>query len=161
MSYIALATTTLGSATLRVTFSSIPATYKDLVIIYTGTQTNASGEVYIRYNSDTGSNYSTVQMGGQGSGSGFSSSFTTNRIVPAANIGESTTVISNLVMQIMDYSATDKHKTSLLRFNTSSLGTNAQANRWANTNAINTISLEAGFAGLLATGTTISLYGVA
>lgn len=161
MSYVALATVTLTGPQTVITFSSIPATFKDLVLVYAGTQTNASGEVYIRYNSDTGSNYTTVQMGGYGSGSGFESDFTTNRIVPAANVGESTTIISNFVFTVLDYSATNKHKTSLLRMNTSSRGVNAQANRWANTNAINTITAEAGFAGQLATGTTISLYGVA
>jgi hypothetical protein len=158
--YRALANITLGSSASSVTFSSIPATFRDLVLVYAGTQTNASGEIWIRYNSDTGSNYSTVQMGGLGSGSGFSTSYTTTRIVPTANQAESTTVITNIVMSIFDYSATDKHKTSLVRANNSALGTQAQANRWANTAAITTVEITTG-TGQLAAGSTFALYGIA
>lgn len=157
--YIALATITLTSTDSEIVFSSIPATYRDLVLVTATTQTSGAGEIWIRYNSDTASNYSTVQMGGTGSGSGFSAAYTTTRIVPSANIGESTTVIQNMIMQIQDYSQTNKQKTSLIRTNLSSLGVQAQANRWANTNAINTISLTANGSSF-AVGSTFSLYGI-
>jgi hypothetical protein len=98
-------------------------------------------------------------MGGTGSGSGFSASYTTTRIVPSANIGESTTVLMQMMMQIQDYSQTDKHKTSLIRTDLSSLGTQAQANRWANTNAITSISLLASGSNFTS-GSTFNLFGV-
>ena len=161
MSYVPLAQVTLTGSDLDIVFGSIPNTFRDLVLIYTGTQTNSSGELYVRFNGDTGSNYSTVQMGGTGSGSPFSAQYTNSRIVPTANVGESSSVITNMVLQIMDYSTTDRHKTCLLRSNNAALGTQMQANRWANTNAINAVRVEAGFAGQLAAGTTIALYGIA
>jgi len=65
--YTPLATVTLGSATSSVTFSSIPATYRDLILIFDGTRTG-NNNVQYRFNSDTGTNYSTVIAAGNGSG---------------------------------------------------------------------------------------------
>jgi hypothetical protein len=158
--YTPLATVTLASNTSTVTFSSIPATYRDLILVVVSLVTNLSGDGQIRYNADTGSNYSTVQMGGSGSGSGFSAAYTTTAILPSNNVGESTTIPTNQVIQILDYAATDKHKASLIRTNNYGLGTQAQANRWANTNAITSIEYSVRTAGQLATGTTLNLYGV-
>jgi hypothetical protein len=158
--YDLIASTTLAAATSEVTFGSLPATYRDLILVVVSLVTNSSGDGQIRYNADTGSNYSTVQMGGSGSGSGFSAAYTTTAILPSNNVGESTTIPTNQVIQIFDYAATDKHKTSLIRTNNSGLGTQAQANRWANTNAITSIEYSVRTAGQLASGTTFNLYGV-
>jgi hypothetical protein len=62
----------------------------------------------------------------------------------------------------MDYSATDKHKTGLIRDNGqqgSDLAVRAYAARWANTAAITSIQYFT-TAGNLNTGFTLSLYGV-
>jgi hypothetical protein len=60
--YVALATTTLGATAASVTFSSIPATYRDLVLVYNGT-TSANIGVDVEFNGDTNSaNYSRVFM---------------------------------------------------------------------------------------------------
>jgi hypothetical protein len=63
---VAIATTTLGSAASTITFSSIPATYTDLVITV---NTTLSAEAYLllRYNSITTGYYST-QLYGDGAG---------------------------------------------------------------------------------------------
>jgi hypothetical protein len=157
MSYVALATVTLGSAASTVTFSSIPATYKDLILIvssFTGSTNNVS---VVRVNGDSGTNYSRVQMIGDGSitpsfaGGGENAFY-------GSYFGSSTAPSSN-VYQFMDYSATDKHKTVLMRTDIDTR-TMASANRWANTNAINTISLAPN-SGNFNSGSTFSLYGVA
>jgi hypothetical protein len=57
--YEAIATQTLGSAAASVTFSSIPGTYTDLVIVCTPLRVTAGAEELVfQFNSDTGSNYS-------------------------------------------------------------------------------------------------------
>jgi hypothetical protein len=154
MSYVALATVTLGSAASTVTFSSIPATFKDLIVIVNGTtSTGINGSVY--FNSDTtAANYPYVRMWGDGSSPASSSGnniwydMQTNRTM--------------LRIQIMDYSATDKHKTSLSRWDTAQNLTGATAVRWANTNAINTLQFkDTNNAATFSVGTTFSLYGVA
>jgi hypothetical protein len=61
------------------------------------------------------------------------------------------------IIQIMDYSATDKHKTVLIRNGLASTFVNASANRWANTAAITTVSFQVGTYGA---GSTFNLYGV-
>jgi hypothetical protein len=103
-------------------------------------------------------------MAGQGSGSG--NSFVTaspDTVLSATYYGylESGTR-GNVIIQIMDYSATDKHKTALARANNTNNGTNANAGRWANNAAISTVRL--GFqkgSQSLASGSRVSLYGVA
>ena len=153
--YTPLATVTLGSSASSVSFSSIPATYRDLIFVIEGTNSNSGVDIGVRLNSDTGGNYTYVSMWGTGSlaqsGSGtvnlmnFHYQANTNRF--------------NAILQIMDYSATDKHKTGLSRGNNSSSQTFANAMRWANTAAVTSLTCLPS-AGTLSTGTTFNLYGV-
>jgi hypothetical protein len=156
--YVSLATITLGSADSEIVFSSIPATYRDLILIIAARSTDSSNSnLTVRYNSDTGSNYSWVRAGSDGSP--FSDS-ATNTYLP---VGLGTTSEANgiAIFQIMDYSATDKHKTNLLRDNRGNISyLGMRAGRWANTAAINTITINA-LAGSIASGAIVSLYGIA
>lgn len=154
MTFVALANITLGSSASSVTFSSIPTTgFRDLVLVYSGTTSSVSG-VEGRFNGDSGSNYSLVRMFGAASGANSSSAST--NYFPVVYTGNPITATS--IVQIMDYSATDKHKTSLtraggLQYDT----TEAVASRWANTSAITSINiLSVGFTA----GSTFALYGI-
>jgi hypothetical protein len=60
----------------------------------------------------------------------------------------------------MDYSATDKHKTVLVRSNIPADTVAAHAVRWANTAAITTVGVAA-ISGTWSAGTTFALYGIA
>lgn len=147
--YIPLATQNLTSAA-SVTFSSIPATYRDIIIVVRGSITSA-GDVWMRFNGDSGSNYTFVQMAGNGSSASSSSGSQTFGQISNTGSGEIAAIAS-----VMDYSATDKHKTILSR-NTGDI-VRAWAVRWANTAAINQIQVSA--ASSFSTA-TISLYGIA
>ena len=150
--YTPLANVTLGSTTLSVTFSSIPATYRDLILITNGKAT-AGDDYFILFNGDTaGSNYSKVLMVGNGSSAASFASISSN----AAAIYETDGV---WIHQIMDYSATDKHKTCLVRSNTAGTNVIAGTTRWANTAAITSVIVKPGSANLVS-GSTFSLYGV-
>ncbi len=74
---------------------------------------------------------------------------------PSAVIGGSSR--RNAVFQIMDYSATDKHKTVLYRYDNPGVGTMAAASRYASTSAVTVVKAEFGFAA----GDTFALYGIA
>ena len=156
--YIALANYTVPSGTpTSITFSSIPATYRDLVLVIDGRGASGSESFYYCYfNSDTGANYSRVEMYGTGS---TTASGTSSNLIP---ITLNATNTSTNLLNIMDYSATDKHKTVLYRNN--AIGATAQvlagAGRWASTNAINTIKLEGFSTAAFATGTTFALFGI-
>lgn len=169
MSYIALATTTLSSAAATVTFSSIPATVngvvlKDLVVIVEAATTVSGVTLDLRLNGDTGSNYSAIEMGGRNNGAyvgGGSDGFFR---VFGNTFG---TLPFQATMQIMDYSATNKHKTALVRASSydtslSSYLVKAYAGRWASTAAVTTISFASLFNSReFAIGSTFSLYGIA
>jgi hypothetical protein len=162
MSYIALATTTLGSAASTITFSSIPATYRDLIVVSNFRWTSGFG-FYLRLNGDTTSSYSQVRMFGQDS-SGMSSAGSDNKIlIGDLPFGSNTNGMNRI--QIFDYSATDKHKTTLSTHgydpNHVTYNTFTVAGRWAKTEAVNSVTLLDINSNVFQSGSTFSLYGVA
>jgi hypothetical protein len=150
--YKALATRTLTSTATSVTFSSIPATYRDLILVVNGagsTQDNAT----LTFNGDTtAANYSYVTMRGDGSAA-------TSTSGTGALVATYTTSRFSAIVQIMDYSATDKHKTRLSRDDIASFHARAWVSRWANTAAVTSMVYSAA-TGNFSIGTTFSLYGV-
>lgn len=153
---VALATTTLASASATVTFSSISGAYRDLRLVITGSTSNNS-DIQMRFNGDSGANYSFVYMGGNGSSAASGSNTGQPGVVLDAYFWRSTDQ-SMIVADIMDYTATDKHKTVLSRNNVTAGGTDAFANRWANTAAITSITLVSTWNWNV--GSTFSLFGV-
>jgi hypothetical protein len=157
--YKALANVTLGAAAASVTFGSIPATYRDLVLIINGS-TSANADVVLRFNSDDGSNYSFVYAAGNGTTAISGAAGSQTSIVLNAYFWRSTEVAS-LVINIMDYSATDKHKTVLSRNNVASAGgVDMFANRWANTAAITSVQCRPFGVQNFASGCTFAVYGI-
>jgi hypothetical protein len=156
--YTPLATVTLGASASSVTFSSIPATYRDLIIVATPISTSGVSETALRFNTDSGNNYNRVLMFGTGSTTG---SFANTGVSYIGFVDAFTSVGNIGIAQVMDYSATDKHKTVIARKNEPTDALAAIAGRWANTAAITTVSLTAlGGGNQFATGSTFSLYGV-
>jgi hypothetical protein len=164
--YTPLATVTLGASASSVTFSSIPATYRDLILVMDliGSTTAANAFVGIRLNSDTGNNYNRVAM--VGTGSTTSSFSAANQAYffcggfPASNSNSRGLTITDF----MDYSATDKHKTMLQKEANPTVSAIAYAARWANTSAVTSIEISAtptvGDNNFGSTS-TFSLYGIA
>ena len=163
--YTPIASVTLSASASEVVFSGLPQTYRDLILVFTGLGTSNDVGVQIRYNGDSGANYSNVVMSGFNPSNTGSGTPTTTAIQAAGwqvgigTSGERTTFIA----QIMDYSATDKHKTSLIRARTKSDGggdeVSAWAGRWANTTAISSIRVATA-SGSIASGATLNLFGV-
>ncbi len=157
--YDLLASTTLATATASVTFSSIDQSYGDLIIIV-----NALGsttlEARIRLNSDSGSNYNSVRMSGNGS-TATSAALTSQTSGSLSVIADATTSQAiQLKVELQDYAATDKHTSILARANQSATGTEATALRWASTAAVTAIEILTS-TGNWAIGGTFNLYGVA
>ena len=149
--YVALATTTLGASATEVTFSSIPADYRDLVLVIAGSGSTASG-LEAKINGST-ANMSTIFMYGDGSNDASGSA------TGVAVIGQIDGSGGVSTTHFLDYSATDKHKTFLTRGNRAAGIVITYANRWAQTAAINSIAMTMQ-AGSLNSGTVISLYGI-
>ena len=158
--YEPIATTTLGSATATVTFSSIPGTYTDLVLV-ANSKTSYSGSadaMTISFNGDTtGSNYSTTRMGGEGSGTGFS-----DRYSGLYLFGWTGTNFGATIGHINNYKNTSVYKTVLV--NSKSNGTygvaGVLATLWRNTNAITSLVVS-DVSGNFQIGSMFTLYGIA
>lgn len=154
--YTPLANITLGSAAANVVFSSISGSYRDLRLIISGKTTADMYGVLSEINGDTGSNMSRVRMTGNGSTAVSSADSNTYSVLS----DESATSVGITTLDFMDYSATDKHKTILMRGNTAAISTTATAIRWASTSPITGFKISAASSTWQA-GTTFSLYGIA
>ena len=156
--YVSLATITLASATTSLSFSSIPATYRDLVLVYNGSKADTVyGHLLVRANADSALNYPRVVMGSQGSA--YSNSSTALAGMQIGDMNGQRQIMS--ILQIMDYSATDKHKTFLVRESEAAEEVVAIAGRWTNTAAITSLTiLWSQSADNMSIGSTISLYGI-
>jgi hypothetical protein len=151
--YTPLATVNLGSSASSVTFSSIPATYRDLILVVNGTNAN-SVDNFWRANGDSGFNYSYIRANNSGN-SPVSSKFSGGSEAWAGRIGPDR---STIILQFMDYSANDKHKTVLTRANVGGTTVTMEASRWANNSAITSIAILA--SGSFNANSTFNLYGV-
>jgi hypothetical protein len=152
--YVALDTQTLGSTAGSVTFSSIPQSYTDLILVFAGTVGTLDND-NITFNGDTGSNYSVTRL--LGSGSSDSSSRGSN--LSAIQCGEIATSQSTDIIQIQNYSNTTTYKTLIHRSGNTSQFLKASVGLWRNTAAITSITITNG--GTFSIGSTFTLYGLA
>jgi hypothetical protein len=157
--YIALATITLTSTDSEIVFSSIPDTYRDLVLVNNHLVSTPANQI-VTVNSDAGTNYSWVYMGGNGSSAVSGSNSSSNSLLAEALAASNPSDRLLTTLQFMDYAQTNKQKTVLVRSGRAGQGVDAIANRWANTAAINTISIVLNNSASFLTGSTFSLYGI-
>jgi hypothetical protein len=162
--YEPIATQTLGSNAATVTFSSIPSTYTDLVLVTQPAATSFGENVGLRFNSDTGTNYSSTCLSGDGS-SASSSRTTSFSYINVANLIGTTGTLGGMttISQIMNYSNSTTYKTVLNRtgqnggtFN----GVEAIVGLWRNTAAITSIIVRQTGSANFITGSTFTLYGI-
>lgn len=157
--YVALDKKTVSSNVSFVEFTSIPQTYTDLILEINVISTSTAGNyIYLQYNGDTGSNYSTTIMSGTGS------SFPSTRFANRTNFNidyfaTPNTEIGTRSVQIMNYSNTTTNKTGLVRADRAGGGTDAMVGLWRSTAAITSIKVTHDTA-QFAPGTTFSLYGI-
>ena len=157
LTYEPIATTTLGSDNTSVTFSSIPSTYTDLVLVICGTQASQSDSI-IRFNSDSGSTYSRTAF--------YQSGTSTASLVQANQSGIAfsyfNTSIGMAVLNINNYANSTIYKTVLSAHNGAGATQNSvTAGTWRNTAAITTIDLYSGGSTYAyQTGTIFTLYGI-
>jgi hypothetical protein len=156
LTYEKIATQTLGSAVTNVTFSSIPSTYTDLVVIVAGT-TAATDTLAFQFNGDTGTNYSDTAL--KGNGSTASSDRRTGQTL--GYFGTPSTSESVVIGQIMNYANTTTFKTSIGRGSAANQQVESRVTLWRSTAAITSIKILTGGASNINIGTTFSLYGIA
>ena len=153
--YVAIASQTLASAEATVTFSSIPATYTDLVVVCNPIESGTSNLVWAQVNGDTGANYSDTIIYGTGSAANSTRHPGVNWIYAFLT---SDTGNKNTIIQFMNYSNTTTYKTVIARSNSTANYVQASVHLWRSTSAISSILLSA--QGTFAIGSTFSLYGI-
>lgn len=164
-----ISSNTLGSDTSFITFSSIPATYTDLVILcfVRLTRPDYDGDIYCRYNNDTATNYSATLMnsggipGSPGSRRVANDTATNDGRIPGnlATAG----LYAPVIINILDYANTTTYKSSTStsyenQTGGSDYGIGASTSTWRSTAAINRIDI-AGTTGFKS-GSTFRLYGI-
>lgn len=155
--YEAIASQTLSSAASSVTFSSIPATYTDLVLVSAAIGTGDL-QVYGRLNGDSGTNYSNTFLAGNGTSASSIAQTNTNVYQNDYYLAVSTDG-GLITMNFMNYSNSTTYKTILVRSGLGNKGVNAIVNLWRNTAAITSIALTVS-GNQFAIGSTFSLYGI-
>jgi len=153
--YTPISSITLGSTVSSVTFSSIPQTYTDLILVGS-VNTTAGLDYWYRLNSDTGANYSNTRLlGGGSTATSFRAASSTLNYLNA----NTTTGQHNFVSHFMNYSNTTTFKTQLTRFNNATTETLLRVNLWRNTAAISTILIQTDSSTFTA-DSTFNLYGI-
>lgn len=152
--YALINSTTLGSNQSSITFSSIPATFTDLVLVFEGTATGSNVKT-IKFNGDTSALYSCTTLYGTGSSGAcgrYSESY-----VDVVNSGTNRQIT---IINIFDYTNTVTNKTYMSRHSCSASSTELIFGLWRSTSAINSITINTGTANSFVTGTTLKLYGI-
>lgn len=160
LTYEPITTTTLTSAQATVTFSSISGSYTDIILITDNDQSGGTqGNLFIQFNSDTGSNYSRTWLSGNGTSpfSGRESSQTKIGLTAYAYPQTTTRWIG--AIHIQNYSNTTTNKTILVRGNNASIGVDAIVGLWRSTAAITSLTLSRSNDNF-AIGSTFTLYGI-
>lgn len=154
--YTPIATYTVsGSSTASYTFTSIPSTYTDLVLICMGSTTNG---LQLQFNSDTGTNYSATGL--YGNGSAASTGSISNKTYLALDGGAGgANAYTPYTVNISNYSNSNIYKTVLTRFNATTTYMGVNVGLWRGTSAINAIKVYQ-FSGNLTDQTTFTLYGI-
>lgn len=114
--YFSIETITVGAGgSSTVTFNSIPSTYTHLQIraISKDSRSNANTAFSIRLNSDSGANYSSHDLTGDGGGSVVSTASpgTTSIGIGNSSGGSNANIFGAQIVDILDYANTNKFKT--------------------------------------------------
>jgi hypothetical protein len=156
--YEPIATQTVsGSSTGTVTFTSIPSTYTDIVVIINAGYLSDSRDVTWTVNNDGGSNYSQTSL--QGDGTSATSSRNTSVVkfytncLTFPNYGVGT-------IHLMNYANTTTFKTALSRAGTTLNVAQANVHLWRSTAAINRLDFFPNVSGNFLSGSTFTLYGI-
>jgi TPP-dependent trihydroxycyclohexane-1,2-dione (THcHDO) dehydratase len=154
--YEPIATTTLSAGTATVTFSSIPQTYTDLIVVLNG-RTDNDENIRLQFNSDTTNNYSVIAL--YGNGSTVTSNFQSNvASIGVGGVSSGSDEQGTVIIQIFNYSNTTTNKTVLSRANNSTY-VQLRVGMRRSTQAISAITLTADAITFLS-GATFTLYGI-
>lgn len=156
--YVSIASNTLSSAASSITFSSISGAYTDLRLIYNIKNSTTSAAGIMTFNGDSSSIYSFTNIWGSGSTANSNVSSSDAYI----NFGDyNSTTECFLIIDLMNYSNTTSYKTCLIKTNPSQYSRiYSHMGIYKSNSAISSVTITTG-SGQWASGSTVSLYGIA
>lgn len=155
--YTPIATQTLGSSASTITFSSIPSTYTDLVLVVACLD-NGAGRTRLRLNGDSATNYSRTNLIGNGSSAASYQGSNETQFDLSVAAGTSSINPTAQIISINNYSNTTTNKTILSRYSLASGAVEAMVGLYRSTAAITSVSYFT--QGTMQIGTTATLYGI-
>jgi hypothetical protein len=159
--YTPISTQTLTAGTTSITFTGIPQTYTDLVLITSAkNNTGSQYRLQLSFNGDRGTSiYSATKL--TGNGSTATSSRVSNAPYGAILIGTiGSTNFDNVITSIMNYANTTTNKTVLSRGNETAAEVNAEVGLWRSSTAITSLTLDLEGGINFVSGSTFTLYGI-
>ena len=163
-SYESIATTTVGAGgSSTITFSSILGSYQHLQLRFIAAASTTLPTMYLRLNSDSGANYVRHRLQGNGTSasSGVNTGETATYMFGSAGISAAP-IFRASVLDIVDYSSTNKYKTLRALDGGDSNGSGVMeilSNLWMNTAAITSITLTLDL-GNFTQYSSFALYGI-
>lgn len=166
-SFFSIATVNPTGSTNSVDFTNIPQNYTHLQlrILVRDARAVTINSLFMRFNSDTGSNYSYHTLDGSGSSatSSAGTSQTFNVIGNSAGASLSSNIFSVHIVDILDYRDTNKFKTSRCLYGVDANGSGyvgLHSSNWRSTSAITSINIFSSNSPNLAQYSSFALYGV-
>lgn len=166
--YTLISSQVLGSSAASVTFSSIPSTYKDLVLRCSIRDSGSSGssqqQVRVRINGSSAANYSRTNVTGAGStaASGNGTSNTSIAGFYAPDAGATSNTFNNLEIYIPNYATVQQRQVSVFDVFENNSATvnqiNATAALYTDTTIITSLYIDT-VSGLVS-GSSFYLYGI-
>jgi len=156
--YEPIATTTLGSSTTSITFSSITGTYTDLKLVFSGS--GSGGNLTLTFNGTGGTSYSSTMLAGYGAA--YSSRTSNAAFIYSMETELNSSIPKLTEIDILSY-AGSTNKTFLIASSEEFSTDGAVIRRvgmFRSTAAINSITLQVGGGNTIATGATASIYGI-
>ena len=162
ITYEPIASTTLSTTASSITFSSIPQTYTDLVLVTVTIAPNATQKYpVLRFNNDSATNYSVTGITGDGASAipWYDSNYSSIEIAYA---GITNAAPSLQIWNIFSYTGST-YKSVLVNMSNDRNGageTNSGVGLWRSTDAITSVLWRGDFNGTFAAGTSATLYGI-
>jgi hypothetical protein len=164
-SYFPLGEVTLASDTSTVTFNNIPSTYKHLQVRVVALSSNTDN-LRIRFNNDSAANYATHQLQGNGSSVAANALSSVTQAEYLGLIVSSTLYPFSSIIDVLDYSSTNKNKTirALSGQDGNATGTatdwrvSINSGLWMSTSAVTRLDFTSG--PTFRSGSTFALFGV-
>lgn len=152
--YISLSETTLATASSSITLTGFDQSYRDLIIVYTGLATGQN--VRFRLNGDTSTSYNVTYMLYYGT-SKFPGKVVDGDYANLVTLFDNEP--SNFVLNMFDFSSTDRHKNWLFKSADGNYSGMRGHGRWAKNDAIQSITFFMG-SGNIPSGATFKVYGI-